>query len=197
MPSLSVPPPGADVDARSTATTPITLFLDRARRARPDLRWTPCRWRRWWRSAGGSTASRWRSSSPPRAAGSWRRSGSPAISDERFRLLTGGARTSLPRQQTLLASVAWSHDLLDDDERRLLRRLTVCAGAFRLGLAETLGSTLGDLDEWAVLDLLGRLVDKSLVQLDDHIDRHGHTETQYRLLETIRQYAPRPGRRRR
>ncbi len=108
--------------------------------------------------------------------------------DERFRLFTGGARSSLPRQQTLLASVAWSHDLLDADERALLRRLAVCAGTFRLGLAEALGSTFGDLDTWAVLDVLGRLVDKSLVQVDDHIDRHGHTDTQYRLLETIRQF---------
>jgi len=66
--------------------------------------------------------------------------------------------------------------------------LSVCAGAFRLGLAETLGSTADDLDAWSVLDLLGRLVDKSLVQVEDHVDRHGHTETQYRLLETIRQY---------
>ena len=108
---------------------------------------------------------------------------------QRFRLLTGGSRTSLPRQQTLLASVAWSHDLLDDDERRVLRRLAVCAGVFRLRLAEALGSAFGDLDAWAVLDVLGRLVDKSLVQVDDHVDRHGHTDTQYRLLETIRQYA--------
>ena len=83
----------------------------------------------------------------------------------------------------------WSHDLLDDDERRVLRRLSVCSGSFRLGLAESLGAALGDLDEWAVMDLVGRLVDKSLVQLDEHTDRHGHTEPQYRLLETVRQYA--------
>ncbi len=83
----------------------------------------------------------------------------------------------------------WSHDLLDDDERRVLRRLSVCAGSFRLGLAEALGSAPGDLAEWAVMDLLARLVDKSLVQLDEHVDRDGRTEADYRLLETVRHYA--------
>ena len=71
----------------------------------------------------------------------------------------------------------------------MLRRLSVCSGTFRLGLAEALGAALGDLDEWAVMDLVGRLVDKSLVQLDEHTDRHGRSEPQYRLLETVRQYA--------
>ena len=59
-----------------------------------------------------------------------------AALDDRFRLLTGGSRTVLPRQQTLETSVAWSHDLLDDAERALLRRLSVFAGGFTLDAAE-------------------------------------------------------------
>ena len=188
VPSLSVPPPGADV-ARLDGYDAITLFLDRARRVRPELTLDlvqmeavveTCRRLDGIPLAIELAAARCRQLAPERIARGL---------DERFRLLTGGGRMSLPRQQTLLASVAWSHDLLDDDERRLLRRLSVCAGAFRLGLAETLGAMTGDVDVWSVLDLLGRLVDKSLVQVDDHVDRHGHTEAQYRLLETIRQYA--------
>ena len=187
VPSLAVPPSGADLE-HVDGYDAVTLFLDRARRARSDLRLDvvqmaavveTCRRLDGIPLAIELAAARCRQLAPERIARDL---------DERFRLLTGGSRTSLPRQQTLLASVAWSHDLLDDDERRLLRRLSVCAGAFRLGLAETLGSTADDLDAWSVLDVLGRLVDKSLVQVEDHIDRHGHTESQYRLLETIRQY---------
>ncbi len=102
--------------------------------------------------------------------------------DDRFRLLTGGSRTVMPRQQTLEASVSWSHDLLDDLERALVRRLAVFAGGFTLDAAEAVGAD-EMIDEYAVLDLLSRLVDKSLVQVD-----HDATETRYRLLETIRQY---------
>ncbi len=101
--------------------------------------------------------------------------------DDRFRLLTGGGRTVMPRQQTLEASVGWSHDLLDEQERAVLRRLSVFSGGFTLEAAETVCAD--DLvDYYAVLDLITRLVDKSLVQVDDECSR-------YRLLETIRQYA--------
>ena len=101
--------------------------------------------------------------------------------DDRFRLLTGGGRTVMPRQQTLEASVAWSHELLDDQERAVLRRLSVFSGGFTLEAAE---AVCGDdvVDSYAVLELVTRLVDKSLVQVDDECSR-------YRLLETIRQYA--------
>ena len=107
-----------------------------------------------------------------------------AALDDRFRLLTGGGRTAIPRQQTLEASVAWSYDLLDDYERALLRRLSVFAGGFTLEAAEHVCGT-DPLDEYAVLDLLTRLVDKSLVQVE-HI---AADEDRYRLLETIRIYA--------
>jgi predicted ATPase len=99
-----------------------------------------------------------------------------------FRLLTGGARTALPRQQTLLASITWSVDLLDDTERAVLRRLAVFRGPFPLEAAEAVAADDAVVTAYAVLDIISRLVDKSLVVLDDET---GH----YRLLETIRQFA--------
>jgi predicted ATPase/class 3 adenylate cyclase/DNA-binding CsgD family transcriptional regulator len=106
-----------------------------------------------------------------------------AALDDRFRLLTGGGKTAQPRQQTLEASVAWSHDLLDGPERALLRRLAVFNGGFTLEAAETVCS--GEpVDSYSILDLLGRLIDKSLVQADDL-----GLESRYRLLETIRHFA--------
>jgi predicted ATPase/class 3 adenylate cyclase/DNA-binding CsgD family transcriptional regulator len=107
-----------------------------------------------------------------------------AALDDRFRILTGGGRTVMPRQQTLETSVAWSYDLLDDDERAVLRRLSVFAGGFGLEAAE---AVCGDerVDRYAVLDVLSRLVDKSLVQVDES----DGTYERYRLLETIRLYA--------
>ena len=102
--------------------------------------------------------------------------------DDAFRLLSGGARTALPRQQTLLASIAWSVDLLEQAERAVLRRLAVFRGSFALEAAEMVAADDGVVAAYDVLDLISRLVDKSLVQLDD-------TAGTYRLLETIRQYS--------
>jgi predicted ATPase/class 3 adenylate cyclase/DNA-binding CsgD family transcriptional regulator len=106
-----------------------------------------------------------------------------AALDDRFRLLTGGGRTVLPRQQTLETSVAWSHDLLDDAEKALLRRLSVFAGGFTLEAAESVCAD-GIVDAYGVLEILSRLVDKSLVQADV-----AEGEGRYRLLETIRVYS--------
>ena len=106
--------------------------------------------------------------------------------DDRFRLLTGGSRTVMARQQTLEASVAWSHDLLDEHERAVLRRFSVFSGGFTLDAAEAVAAD-ELIDRYEVLDLLSRLVDKSLVQLDED----EHRDTRFRLLETIRQYAAR------
>jgi predicted ATPase/class 3 adenylate cyclase/DNA-binding CsgD family transcriptional regulator len=103
--------------------------------------------------------------------------------DDRFRLLTGGGRTALPRQQTLELSVAWSHDLLDDSEKAMLRRLAVFAGGFTLEAAESVCAD-GIVDAYGVLEVLSRLVDKSLVHADVT-----EGEGRYRLLETIRVYA--------
>jgi predicted ATPase len=100
--------------------------------------------------------------------------------DDRFGLLAGGTRTALPRQQTLLALLDWSYDLLSADEQALLVRLSVFAGGFTLEAAESLRS--GD-HGGEVLDTLTGLVDKSLVMVD------AATPIRYRLLETVRQYA--------
>ncbi len=132
------------------------------------------------RSCPGSTGSPWPSSSPPRGR-MMRPSRILAALDDRFRLLTGGSRTMMPRQQTLEASVAWSYDLLDEAEQTLARRLSILHG-FTLETAEAVGSD-DAIDEYAVLELLTRLVDKSLV----HVVETG-ADTRYRMLETVRQF---------
>ena len=100
---------------------------------------------------------------------------------DRFRLLTGGDRSAMPRQRTLRACIDWSFDLLTRSERTVLRRLAVFAGGFTLDAAEIVaaGDNLAAAD---VLDLLGHLVEKSLVEMDAEGQR-------YRLLETVREYA--------
>jgi predicted ATPase/class 3 adenylate cyclase/DNA-binding CsgD family transcriptional regulator len=102
---------------------------------------------------------------------------------DRFRLLTGGARTAVRRQQTLRASVDWSHALLTEPERVLFRRLAAFLGGFDLDAAQTVAGS-GAVERYQVLDQLTLLVDKSLVVADDSGGR-----TRYRLLETVRQYA--------
>ena len=103
--------------------------------------------------------------------------------DQRFRLLTAGNRTALPRQQTLRALIDWSYDLLTEGEKRLLRRLSVFAGGWTLSAAESVCSGEG-IEDWEVVDLLSSLVDKSLVVAEV---REGGGR--YRLLETVRHYA--------
>jgi predicted ATPase/class 3 adenylate cyclase len=98
--------------------------------------------------------------------------------DDRFRLLTGGSRSALPRQQTLRALIDWSYDLLAAHERTLLQHLSVFAGGWSLEAAEAIGRD-------NVLDTLATLVDKSLV----NVTRAAGEEARYTLLETIRQYA--------
>ena len=126
--------------------------------------------------------------------------------DDRFRLLTGGSRTALPRQQTLRAMIDWSYDLLPESERVLLRRLSVFAGGWTLEAAEQVCSAKDEIrsqkDEDRskasllypsdfilhpsdVLDPLAQLVNKSLVV----VDADDNAETRYHLLETVRQYA--------
>jgi predicted ATPase/class 3 adenylate cyclase len=111
---------------------------------------------------------------------------------DRFRLLTGGRRSAVPRQQTLQALIDWSWDLLSETDRRLLRRLSVFAGGCTLqaaaavtGLHQDDGDTSHDEADALpnTLDGLGRLVDRSLLVADQS------GPTRYRLLETIRQYA--------
>jgi predicted ATPase/class 3 adenylate cyclase len=104
--------------------------------------------------------------------------------DDRFRLLTGGSRAALARYQTLRASVDWSYELLTPVERVLLQHLSVFAGSWTLEAAEFVGCG-EDIESCGVLDLLGQLVDKSLVSIEPGT----LYETRYRMLETIRQYA--------
>ena len=103
--------------------------------------------------------------------------------DDRFRLLTGGGRTALPRHQTLQAALDWGHNLLSDGERVLFRRLSVFAGGFTLEAVERVGAGDG-VAAPDVLDLLTHLVERSLVAFDAP-----EGEARYRLLETVRQYA--------
>ena len=121
--------------------------------------------------------------------------------DDRFRLLTGGSRTALPRQQTLRALIDWSYALLSEPERQFLRVLSVFAGGWTLEAAEAIAKDEGgrrkdesdrtglphpssfSLQPWDVLDLLSQLTNKSLIVVDQA------AEPRYRLLETIRQYA--------
>ena len=103
--------------------------------------------------------------------------------DDRFRLLTGGLRSALPRQRTLRALVDWSYDLLSADERKIIATLAVFSGGFTLDAAERVCA--GEASDTNVLDALERLVAKSLVIAEQQPE----TDTRYRLLETIRQYA--------
>ncbi|HWZ72767.1 MAG TPA: winged helix-turn-helix domain-containing protein [Casimicrobiaceae bacterium] len=103
--------------------------------------------------------------------------------NDRFKLLTGGSRTALPRQQTLRATLDWSYDLLAEDERRVLRRLSIFPSSFTLEAASAVSSD-DALDEFAVIDLLSQLVARSLI-VADTTDRGGR----YRFLETTRAYA--------
>jgi len=100
--------------------------------------------------------------------------------DDALHVLGRGSRTVVTRQQTLHATLAWSHDLLSEDERALFRRLAVFAGSMSL---EAVEQVCGG-DGLNVVDLLSRLVDKSLVQAE-----HGGGTARYHLLETIRQFA--------
>jgi len=102
---------------------------------------------------------------------------------DRYKLLTGGGRVLLERQQTLRALVDWSYDLLNESERTVLNRLAVFVGGFDLEAAEQVCGA-EPLEPSSVLDLVGSLVEKSLLMTDQH--EHG---LRYRMLETIRDYA--------
>jgi predicted ATPase len=120
-------------------------------------------------------------------AAAWLRSLTPqqieAGLDDRFALLVRGPRGAPARQQTLAASIDWSHALLDEPDRVVLRRLAVFAGGFSLEAARSVAGT-SPVAGKDVLEAVGRLVDKSLVVAEER-----GSEARYRLLETIRQYA--------
>ena len=102
--------------------------------------------------------------------------------DDRFRLLTGGSRTALPRHQTLRATIQWSYDQLTDDEKRFLRALAAFTGGWTM---ETATAVVDDnADEFETLDLMTRLVEKSLAVVE-----RADAGSRYRFLETVRQFA--------
>jgi predicted ATPase/DNA-binding CsgD family transcriptional regulator len=171
------------VPSLSLADDAIELFSDRARRAKPDFRITHgnaetvteiCRRLDGLPLAIELAAARVRALSPSEILDSLR---------DAFRLLTGGARTAVRRQQTLRASVDWSHALLSGPEQLLFRRLAVFLGGFDLDAAQAVAGN-GEVERYQVLDQLTLLVDKSLVVAEDT-----GPGTRYRLLETVRQYA--------
>jgi predicted ATPase/class 3 adenylate cyclase/Tfp pilus assembly protein PilF len=102
--------------------------------------------------------------------------------NDRFRLLTGGSRTALPRQRTLRAAIDWSYDLLAEPERMLFRKVSAFAGGFSLDAAEAVCAT-AQAPKQDILDLLSRLVEKSLVTVDKI-----ESEARYSLLDMVRQY---------
>jgi non-specific serine/threonine protein kinase len=181
VPSLAVPE-NDDATEQVMASESVRLLLERAAEHKPGFAIT---------NADGLVVARIcrRLDGMPLAielAAARLRSLSPADLDERlderFRLLTGGSRTALPRQQTLRALIDWSWELLNSAEQGVLARLSVFAGRFDLDGAEAVAAS-SDVRDYEVLDHLGVLVDKSLVQADDTAERF-----RYSLLETVRQY---------
>lgn len=102
--------------------------------------------------------------------------------NDRFRILAGGDRTAMPRHRTLQATVEWSYDLLSEQEQTLFDRLSVFRGGFTLGAAEEVSG----LDPPDVLDLLSRLVDRSMVMASYSV---GGGETRFGMLDTLRDFA--------
>lgn len=182
VPALTSPQEhGAQGVAALEALESVRLFVERARSVQPTFRLTDanaaavasiCRKLDGIPLAIELAAARVRSLSVESIAG--------RLSD-RFRLLKGGDRTALPRQQSLRALIDWSYDLLTEPERAVLRRLSVFSGGWTLEAAEAVCAD-DAVDAADVTDLLAHLVDKSLV-----IPEPGGTR--YRMLETIRQYA--------
>ncbi|MGH7399396.1 MAG: ATP-binding protein, partial [Candidatus Rokuibacteriota bacterium] len=184
VPPLSLPDPRRlPPPARLVEYGAIRLFMDRATAVKPEFALTAanasavvqiCQQLDGIPLAIELAAARLKALSPQQIAGHL---------DERFRLLTGGSRSALPRHQTLRGLIDWSYGLLSPAEQALLRRLAVFAGGWGLEAAEAV--TAGDgVDAGEVLELIGRLVDKSLVMADEQSE-----EVRYRLLETIRRYA--------
>ena len=184
VPSLTIPDLQALPPADALATVDsVQLFVQRAASVQPAFRLTaqnaPAVAQITCRLDGiplalELAAARVRSLSPEQIA---------ARLDDRFRLLTGGSRSAVQRQQTLQALIDWSYDLLSPQECTLLRRLAVFAGGWTLEAAEGV-CAWGDVDALDVLDLLDHLVNKSLVIADSAGD-----QVRYWMQETIRQYA--------
>ena len=185
IPPLSLPPEARTATAEAQADCDsVRLFVERATAAQPTFR-----------LGAGNTAAvaqicarldgiplllelaaaRVRVLTPEQIA---------ARLDDLFRLLSGGLRTALPRQQNFKALIDWSYDPLPLPEKVLLRRLSVFAGGWTLEAAEAVCAE-GEVEEWEVLDLLARLIAKSLVVAETPDEGR----VRYRLLESLRAYA--------
>ena len=181
--TASLEAPGADVKTLAAQSEAVRLFIDRAVASQPWFTLTD-------RNAAAVAQICRRLDGIPLAielaAARVKALSAEQISarlDDRFRFLTGGSRTAVPRQQTLQALIDWSYSLLTDPERLLLRRLSVFLGGWTLPAAEVVCAGDG-LESSEVLDLLSQLLNKSLVAAETL-----EGESRYRLLETIRQYA--------
>lgn len=185
---LSLPPPAAALAAEVAESDAVALFCARATEASPGFALTDAN-----ATAIARIAHRLDgiALALELAAPRLRMIGAAQLADrldDRFRLLAGGPSSADPRHQTLLAALDWSHDLLPQDERVVLRRLAVFPAGFSLAAAEAVAAGDSDLagpHAFDVLDLLGRLADKSMVTLTQVEGE----EVRYRLLETVRQYA--------
>ncbi|WP_166678236.1 ATP-binding protein [Kribbella kalugense] len=177
---LGLPP---EVTNLSTDDYPaVQLFVDRARAVRPDFMLIDanrdavaeiCRRLDGMPLAIELAAARLRALNPPQIV--------DRLAD-RFRLLTSGSRTALPRHQTLRAVVEWSWDLLDPDEQAVARRLSLFSGGATLDAAEQVCSD-DSIPPESVLGVLASLVDKSLVEAASD-----QRSVRYRMLETVRAY---------
>ena len=183
VPGLALPPATTNQAASIGEAAAVQLFVDRAQAAVATFQLTPsnaaaiaqiCRRLDGLPLAIELAAARVRALPPEQLA---------SRLNDAFKALGSGSRTAVPRHRTLKEAIEWSYQLLDDRERRLLQRLSVFAGDFTLQAAESVG-TDADLDAADVLDILGALVDKSLVAM-----RETEGTARFYLLETIRQYA--------
>jgi predicted ATPase/DNA-binding SARP family transcriptional activator len=184
VPPLSLPEAVPDLTAAALAASDaVKLFEQRAQLVRPSFRVTDdnaaevasiCQRLDGLPLAIELAAARMRILSSAQLAGRL---------DDIFALLVGGARSAHPRHQALRATLDWSHDLLDAEERAAFRRLATFAGGFTLEAAERVAAG-GDIKPASMLELLTRLADKSLVRVE-----HTRGESRYHLLVTIRDYA--------
>jgi predicted ATPase/class 3 adenylate cyclase len=181
--SLSLPPAEGNGEVIEGFDA-VKLFVERATTAKPGFQVTPsnaadiaqiCRRLDGMPLALELAAARVRVMSPEQIS---------ARLDDQFSLLTGGARTALPRQRTLQATIEWSYQLLDEDEQAVFQSLSVFVGGFAPEGAERVAGT-DQITGFAVTDLVHRLVDKSLVVVGEEPDG----SIRYRLLETIRHFA--------
>jgi predicted ATPase/two-component SAPR family response regulator len=184
VPPLSLPKTGTAVTAAGVAASDaVKLFEQRAQLVRPSFRVTD-------ENAAEVASICQRLDGLPLAielaAARMRILSSAQLSerlDDIFALLVGGARSAHPRHQALRATLDWSHDMLDAEERAVFRRLATFAGGFTLEAAERVAAG-GDIKPASMLELLTRLADKSLVRVE-----HARDDSRYHLLVTIRDYA--------